>query len=140
MQRPSKSDEGPANAQGYRLRSMSSRRDEWIRLEEQKRSDLQDAECAEALRINSLDDLQENLHEMVEKFKIRNGIIQKLDPALDHLKSFTQAITSASQYTPVACLVWGGIQAVVEVGVHDPRQADRQLTSAECMHHFLHVR
>ncbi len=101
---------------GYGQRSLSSRRrDEWMRLAEQQHNDLLNAECDQSLHIASLDDLQENLDEMVEKFKIRNSFIEKLNPTLDHLTSFTQAITSASQYTPVACLVWGGIQAVMEV-------------------------
>ena len=117
MQAAGKSDETPVNMQGYRLSSISSRRDEWIRLEEQKRNDLLDADCDDALRILTLEDLQENLHGMADEFKIRNSFVEKLNPALAHLTSFTKAISSASQYTPVACLVWGGIQAVVQVGM-----------------------
>lgn len=93
------------------------RSDEWIRLEGQKRHALLEADCSEALHISTMEDLKENLHEMPDRYNIRQlpGFVSKLEPVLQNLKFFTDALTSASQYSPIACLVWGGIQAIVEV-------------------------
>lgn len=90
-----------------------------MRLEEQKRQDLLETGCDEALRISTVGGLKDSLHEMIDRFRVRElpHLVQQLNPTLEHLQSFTAAITSASQYEPVACLVWGGIQAVVEVRV-----------------------
>ena len=98
---------------------MDTRREEWIRLEVEKRKDLEDANCDEALRTSSVDDLKRyvnNLQETSDKnHRTSAGLMQKLDPTLDHVASFANALTLASQYSPVACLVWGAIQAFLEV-------------------------
>lgn len=93
------------------------RSDEWIRLEGQKRHDLLEADCSGALHISTLEDLKENLHDMPDRYRIRQlpAFVSRLEPVLQNLKSFADALTSASQYSPIACLVWGGIQAIVEV-------------------------
>ncbi|KAG8533100.1 uncharacterized protein KY384_001883 [Bacidia gigantensis] len=106
-------DELQTNGPDCQLHPTSSRQGEWIRLEEEKRHDFLDLACDESLQVNTLEDLQKSLHELVDEFKLRNSFVERLNPTFDHLTSFTQAITSASQYNPVACLVWGGIQAVV---------------------------
>lgn len=86
-----------------------------MRLEQDKRNEFFDGDCGESLETTSLEGLQENLHQLAHEFQIRHSFMEKLNPSLEHLTSFTAAISSASQYNPVACLVWGGIQAVVIV-------------------------
>ena len=45
--------------------------------------------------------------------------VEKLMPGLQHIESFSRAIASAVQYSPVACLVWGGMWAVIQVSSCD---------------------
>lgn len=97
--------------------------EQWQRLFEQKRHALLEEECGKALDIASLEDLQTALRDLTMTYSRTSypGIIEKLDPGLNHLMSFTNAISSASQYEPVACLVWGSIQAIMQVFFHaDP--------------------
>lgn len=95
------------------------RLDQWRRLYQQKRQVLTEEKCTNAARIQSMDELQQSIREMSSRYGLRRlpMLISSLQPTLDNVKSFTNAITSAAQYAPIACLVWGGMQAVIEVGV-----------------------
>ena len=97
----------------------SQQLERWEQLFEQKRNDLLEEQCETALGVQSLEDLQRNLHQMAMDY--HDGLFQvtlhRLKPSLDHLQSFTKAISSAAQYNPVACLVWGAIQALMEVSL-----------------------
>jgi hypothetical protein len=94
-----------------------ARLDQWRRLYQQKRHDFLEEKCIGAARIKSIEDLQQSLREMASRYGLRRLPQQTLalNSSLDNLKSFSSAISSASQYAPIACLVWGAIQAVMEV-------------------------
>ncbi len=93
------------------------RHEEWINLEAQKRHDLEDADCDPNALVTNLAALKERMDEVL---RLSPRIVDRLNPALDHISSFAAAITSASQYTPLACLIWGLIQAVMEVSRKPP--------------------
>ena len=95
----------------------SQQLERWKRLFEQKRNNLLEEQCENAIAVQSLEDLQRDLHQMAMRYGhgVFPDTLHKLKPSLNHLSSFTSAISSAAQYNPVACLVWGAIQAVVEV-------------------------
>jgi hypothetical protein len=93
------------------------RLDQWRRLYQQKRHDFLEEKCTNAARIQNMDQLQQSIREMSTRYGLRRlpMLSRSLQPTLDNVHSFTGAISSASQYAPIACLVWGGIQAVIEV-------------------------
>lgn len=89
----------------------------WTTLFDRKEEALQDAKCFDALEVSSFDQLQASLYSMSETYGHHGfpDIVNKLSPGLGYLQSFHSAINSASQYDPRACLVWGIMQAVVQV-------------------------
>lgn len=91
--------------------------DQWRRLWEQKRQSLLEEKCDRALEIHSFEDLQQCLRDLTAVHSRGSfpGILDKLNPSLRHIESFTGAISSAAQFEPVACLIWGSVQAVVQV-------------------------
>ncbi|KAL9103692.1 MAG: hypothetical protein Q9163_001286 [Psora crenata] len=95
-------------------------RERWIRLFDQARHDLEEEQCNSVLRTSGLDDLIANLDRSATLYSRHElpRLASKIHPSLRHIESFTSAISSASQYRPVACLVWGGIQAVLQVLYH----------------------
>lgn len=103
---------------GHVLVTMDSQQlERWQQLFEQKRNDLFEEQCDCAVEVQSLEDLQRRLHQMAMEYchGLFPNTLDRLEPSLNHLKSFAGAISSAAQYEPVAYLVWGVIQAVVEV-------------------------
>lgn len=100
-----------------RRENFDQRHEQWMDLETQWRSRLEEHDQLRALEINSLEDLKDAVADMLRSYngKESKDWILRLTPALEHLDYFTSAITSVSQYRPVACLVWGGIQALLEV-------------------------
>jgi hypothetical protein len=92
-------------------------RERWERLFDQARHDLEEEQCGNALMTTGLDQLMSNLDRSATVYN-RHEILRfanKLQPSLQHIRSFTAAISSATQYTPIACLIWGGMQAVLQV-------------------------
>ena len=89
----------------------------WTALFDQKAKSLTDINCDDALGIASFDDLQASLQITANEYGHSGfpDIINQLQPGIRYLDSFNQAITSASQYDPRACLVWGALQAFVKV-------------------------
>jgi hypothetical protein len=89
----------PMVAPGVEIPTDQERLEQWIRLDEQKRNDLQEANCDTALQINSLEDLRVILKVMMGSIvgKDHQLLFDKLKPALTYLESFTNAITSMSQ-------------------------------------------
>ena len=92
-------------------------RNQWERLYEQKKQELLEADCSYALQTTSFDDLQRALHEMADEYSESRfpDLINRLNPSLQHIKSFTAAITSASQDNSTASLIWGAVQATLLV-------------------------
>lgn len=76
-----------------------------------------DANCGDALSIASYNDLRDSLYLIANEYRHQGfpDIVTQLEPGLRYLDSFHSAITSASQYDPRACLVWGAVQAFVQV-------------------------
>ena len=92
-------------------------RERWERLFDQARHELEEEQCVAALTTAGMDDLVRALERAatVHSRQEVHRLVAKLHPSLQHIQSFTAAISSAVQYNPIACLVWGGIQAVLQV-------------------------
>ena len=92
-------------------------RDRWEKLFDQARHDLEEEECGNALKTADLDELNSSLKRTATVYSQHAivGLVEKLRPSLQHIQTFTSAISSAVQYDPVACLVWGSMQAVLQV-------------------------
>lgn len=92
-------------------------RERWERLFDQARHDLEEERCDSALATTGLDQLMGNLERSAMLYSRQeiSRLANKLHPSLKHIQTFTSAVSSAAQYTPIACLVWGGIQAVLQV-------------------------
>lgn len=92
-------------------------RERWERLFDQARHDLEEEQCGHALTTTGLDDLMCNLNRSATLYSRQeiSRLANKLHPTLKHIQAFTSAISSAVQYTHIACLVWGGMQAVLQV-------------------------
>jgi hypothetical protein len=91
--------------------------DQWERLFEQKRHEVLTNDCRDALAIESFDDLQRGLQQLTSSYQ-KHGfpdLLARLHPTLKHVTAFNNAITSASQFEPKACLVWGVTQALMQV-------------------------
>lgn len=89
---------------------------QWERLFEQKRHEFLANDCRRALQIRSFDELQTGLQQLAASYQT-NGfpdLLTRLNPTLEHIQSFNNAITSASQFEPTACLVWGAAQALMQ--------------------------
>lgn len=92
-------------------------RERWERLFDQAKHDLEEENCGNALKTTSIDELMANLDRsaiVYSRLEI-SQLAKKLHPSLQHIQTFTSAISSAVQYNPIACLVWGGMQAVLQV-------------------------
>jgi hypothetical protein len=94
-------------------------RDHWERLFAQKKQEFLESDCRRALDISNFDQLQIALQNLATEYQAGTfpDFVNRLNPSLQHVRSFTKAITSASQYDPHATLVWGAIQAVMEVRI-----------------------
>ena len=95
----------------------SNYKDFWERLFVQKKQELLENDCEESLQIESFDDFQLVLHDIGTSYNQGKfpDFLSALNPSLNHLQSFINAITSASQYQPAACLFWGTMQALILV-------------------------
>lgn len=92
--------------------------EQWRRLFEQKRHNFEEQQCGVACQISSIEQLQGSLHQMAQKsMPYSQGrlpdFVEKMTPGLRHIESFSRAIVSAAQYSPIASLVWGGVWAVI---------------------------
>lgn len=92
-------------------------RERWERLFNQAQHDLEEEHCGNALMTAGLDQLMSNLDRSATVYSRHeiSRLANKLHPSLQHIQTFTAAVSSAAQYTPIACLIWGGMQAVLEV-------------------------
>lgn len=108
------------------LLDTSARRDQWRRLEQHWRSSLEEAHPdtdsvdsenpgsrADRTDVRTLDELQNNLRD----FRIddeQTSVVDKLSPAFDNLRTFTEILGIASKYTRIPALVWSGLIFVVD--------------------------
>ncbi|KAF2446062.1 hypothetical protein P171DRAFT_519658 [Karstenula rhodostoma CBS 690.94] len=88
----------------------------WANLFDRKEQALEDSRCVEAINILSFDELEDSLRSIAQEYGHQGfpDIVSRLSPGLNYLKTFQAAISSASQYDPRACLVWGFMQAFVQ--------------------------
>lgn len=91
---------------------------QWERLFEQKRHEFLANDCRSALDVGSFDDLQAGLRQIVSEYQASGfpNLLSRVNPILNHVQSFNNAVTSASQADPRTCLVWGAVQALMQVG------------------------
>ncbi|KAL8897522.1 MAG: hypothetical protein Q9207_007174 [Kuettlingeria erythrocarpa] len=92
-------------------------RERWHRLLDQARHDLEEEEQRSgALTTTGLEQLMNNLSRSATLYSRQDisRLADKIQRSLKHIQTFTSAISSAAQYKPIACLVWGGIQAVLQ--------------------------
>lgn len=96
--------------------------EEWVRLYHQKRRDLLSEKCINATGIRTKHDLQRSLISMSWRKRDRGGdlrigkTLQNLD--LERIDHFATAVSLASQHPLTANLIWGCVQACLEVRVN----------------------
>ena len=100
---------------------MAKQYEEWDRLFDQKRHNLEEERCQNALRISSLNDLETSLIYMereygAEKPERDGSFFDYLKLTLPHIKSFAHAVFLCSGKPPVAGLIWGTVHAVTQAG------------------------
>ena len=98
---------------------MTRQYDEWDRLFDQKKHNLDEERCQNALRISSLEDLETSLLCMKREYDAeeptRDGsFFDSLKLTLPHIKSFADAVLLCSRKPPIAGLIWGTVHAVTE--------------------------
>ncbi|KAI0901758.1 hypothetical protein F4806DRAFT_490232 [Annulohypoxylon nitens] len=88
----------------------------WKTLVDRQEQALHDIDCVDALSVASFDELEKSLFSIVNEYGDSGfpDIVNRLEPGFRYLERFDRAITSASQYEPTACLVWGVMQAFVQ--------------------------
>jgi hypothetical protein len=89
----------------------------WNGLRNEYHSMLEREGCQNVFAITNFQQFEASMNLLCTQYARRNlpRILQKLYPSLDHLRSFSQAISSCTQTNDTAALVWGATQAVVAV-------------------------
>ena len=98
---------------------MSLVQETWTRIVNEKSRVLQDNAGADAkiLSVGDLAQFRASLATLIRRYSedSLNKIISRIYPSLDHVKSFTQAITACTQANGAASLVWGAGLVLLEV-------------------------
>lgn len=94
----------------------------WKDLFEKAEQELKNERCYNTLSTTSIQELKVALNRSAIFFGRLEmlQLLDKIQPSLQHVQKYVNSITSASQYHPVECLMWSGIQAVLLVG--SPKQ------------------
>ncbi|KAL8358300.1 hypothetical protein RB601_009625 [Gaeumannomyces tritici] len=114
----------------------------WQAAVSKARQQLGDTDYLEFLRTRSYDDCFRELTTEKNRFSKKWKLLKNiLGPCLDILQTFDQAISTCCQSNPeVACLVWGGVQAVLTVASKFANCAQRialmLADMAKCMPRF----
>lgn len=90
----------------------------WAKALEKKRPALEHAKISLALDITSLERFEAALDNLTAKYAEKTGVKAVKDvlaPQLEHLVSFSEAVTSAAQVAPYGGAVWGGLLLMIEV-------------------------
>lgn len=95
----------------------ASQSQQWQRLYQQKMNIFLDERCRRAPGVTDPAKLQASFSDMESQYSQPgfSNILRGFQPSLNNVESFTLVISSATQSVPVSGLVWGAIQAVVEV-------------------------
>lgn len=97
--------------------AQNPQQEQWERIFKQKQRELLANSSPGALQVNNFDELSTGLHSLATSYRSTGfpSFVSRLGPSFEQVKTFTAAITSACQYEPRACLVWGAMQALVQV-------------------------
>lgn len=104
---------------------MSLVQETWTRIVDEKRRLLQDhvgvssksSTHANVISVGDLAQFRASLATLIRRYSDHslNTTISRIYPSLDHVKSFTQAITACTQANGAASLVWGAGLVLLEV-------------------------
>lgn len=91
--------------------------EQWQHLYQQKSHSFLEEKCYRASGVTDMAKLQASFSDLERLYRLQHfsDIVRAFQPSLESVKSFTLVISSATQDVPVPGLVWGAIQAVVEV-------------------------
>ncbi len=110
---------------------MSLVEETWTRIVKEKTRVLQDnATHAKILSVGDLAQFRASLATLIRRYSEDNvhKTISRIYPSLDHVKSFTQAITACTQANGAASLVWGAGLVLLEVRPY-PVNHSRSITT-----------
>lgn len=90
---------------------------DWRQLSAKKRNDLKEAYGSKLPRLANRDALLKSFRSFSNINKRDVALISgKLDPGIDKLTAFVNAVTKVSRCSPATNLLWEAIYAIVEVG------------------------
>lgn len=90
----------------------------WKDALERKKKQLDDAKIDLVLDVTSLTHFEASLDRMQWEYSEKKTSIllkDKLSPTLEHITSFSEAISAATEAVPYSGLVWGGLLVVFKV-------------------------
>ncbi len=95
----------------------ASHSEQWQRLYQQKSHSFLEERCYHASGVTDLATLQASFTAMEKRYALPHfaDIVRAFQPSLGNVKSFTVAISSATHDIRIPGLVWGAIQAAIEV-------------------------
>ena len=99
---------------------MSLVQETWTRITEEKTRVLQnhaEVDHARILSVGNLVQFRASLDTLLRRYSDHtlNTTITRIYPSLDHIRSFTHAITACTQASGAASLVWGAGLVLLEV-------------------------
>ncbi|KAL6695296.1 hypothetical protein J3F84DRAFT_408260 [Trichoderma pleuroticola] len=103
----------------------------WAKALEKKRPALEHAKISLALDITSLERFEAALDNLTAKYAEKTGVRAVKDvlaPQLEHLVSFSEAVTSAAQVAPYGGAIWGGLLLMIESTCRFSRSLDEIMT------------
>ena len=104
-------------------KAMSMVQETWTRITEEKTRVLEahaGIEHAKVLSVGDLAQFRVSLATLLRRYSDQSLIttISRIYPSLDHIRSFTHAITACTQASGAASLVWGAGLVLLEVRPH----------------------
>ena len=96
---------------------MNQMSDVWQDVFMQKRRQLENANGDKFFGVADVGQFQTSLEAICRAYSRKNftKIIARIYPSIDHVRSFTQAITACTQASGIASLVWGAGLILLEV-------------------------
>lgn len=89
----------------------------WLTLFEEKRRFLEAESGNISVKVSDFEQFQTASSSLSKRYAQRAlpRLLLRLYPTLSHITSFTKAISSCAQSNTIATLIWGGLQATLEV-------------------------
>ena len=96
---------------------MDTRQNLWQDVFKQRRVVLENESRGKFLSIGDVSQFQSSLETICRSYSKKHvtKIINRIYPTLDHVRSFTQAITACTQSSGTASLIWGAGLVLIEV-------------------------